>query len=312
MNGRVYDPVLGRFLSADPFVPYPLSTQGFDRYTYTDNNPLSFTDPSGFFFGSNAERGYDPRGGWAESTEAGGSAGDYGGGLGHGNQDDRAVAGGSSRPHHGYDARGGWAESTESRGGSIGGARGQLGAGAANPRERQIAQAAIPLTSYGTVVRGSMGGGVFPGTYGNPTWGTIEDAVREARGLGRDFGDRVMQGGDIMMQSGDIVMQGLRDLFRDLVVNEAKNLEEGAHPIGNNEKPTRGGGVNTDLPGGEKAAEETFNDLAKGEVKHDPDTGGLKAENDVRLRRRSDGRMRVEVPAGAGTWPGHETIHFND
>ena len=28
MNGRVYDPHLGRFLSADPFVQFPESTQG--------------------------------------------------------------------------------------------------------------------------------------------------------------------------------------------------------------------------------------------------------------------------------------------
>ena len=49
MNGRVYDPVLGKFLSADPIVQFPETTQGFNRYTYAANNPLSFTDPSGFF-----------------------------------------------------------------------------------------------------------------------------------------------------------------------------------------------------------------------------------------------------------------------
>lgn len=49
MNGRVYDATLGRFISPDPFVQFPLSTQGLNRYTYVDNNPLSFTDPSGFF-----------------------------------------------------------------------------------------------------------------------------------------------------------------------------------------------------------------------------------------------------------------------
>ena len=49
MNGRVYDPTLGRFLSADPFVQYPETTQGFNRYTYVSNNPLSYTDPSGFY-----------------------------------------------------------------------------------------------------------------------------------------------------------------------------------------------------------------------------------------------------------------------
>lgn len=50
MNGRVYDPTIGRFLSPDPNVQIPESTQGFNRYTYVNNNPLSYSDPSGFFF----------------------------------------------------------------------------------------------------------------------------------------------------------------------------------------------------------------------------------------------------------------------
>jgi RHS repeat-associated protein len=49
MNGRVYDPALGRFTSPDPFVQFPESTQGLNRYSYVNNNPLSYTDPSGFF-----------------------------------------------------------------------------------------------------------------------------------------------------------------------------------------------------------------------------------------------------------------------
>ncbi|MFS1526109.1 toxin C-terminal domain-containing protein [Microbulbifer sp. 2304DJ12-6] len=48
MNGRVYDPLIGRFLSADPFVQEPNNTQSYNRYTYVFNNPLSFVDPSGF------------------------------------------------------------------------------------------------------------------------------------------------------------------------------------------------------------------------------------------------------------------------
>jgi len=48
MNGRVQDPVLGRFLSADPFIPDPLNTQSYNRYSYVFNTPLSWTDPSGF------------------------------------------------------------------------------------------------------------------------------------------------------------------------------------------------------------------------------------------------------------------------
>lgn len=48
MNGRVYDPYLGRFLSADPFIDGADTTQGYNRFSYVANNPLSFTDPSGF------------------------------------------------------------------------------------------------------------------------------------------------------------------------------------------------------------------------------------------------------------------------
>ena len=50
MNGRVYDPKLGRFLSADPFVQAPANTQSYNRYAYVLNNPLSYTDPTGHFF----------------------------------------------------------------------------------------------------------------------------------------------------------------------------------------------------------------------------------------------------------------------
>jgi RHS repeat-associated protein len=49
MNGRIYDPFIGRFLQADPFVPAPTDSQSHNRYSYVRNNPLSATDPSGFF-----------------------------------------------------------------------------------------------------------------------------------------------------------------------------------------------------------------------------------------------------------------------
>jgi len=48
LNGRVYDPAIGRFLSADPVVQAPFNGQSLKRYSYVFNNPLSFTDPSGF------------------------------------------------------------------------------------------------------------------------------------------------------------------------------------------------------------------------------------------------------------------------
>jgi hypothetical protein len=50
MNGRIYDPTLGRFLQADPYIQAPKNSQSYNRYSYVLNNPLSFTDPSGYFF----------------------------------------------------------------------------------------------------------------------------------------------------------------------------------------------------------------------------------------------------------------------
>lgn len=49
-NGRIYDPVIGRLLTPDPNVQQPNDIQSFHRYTYVRNNPLRFTEPSGFIF----------------------------------------------------------------------------------------------------------------------------------------------------------------------------------------------------------------------------------------------------------------------
>ncbi len=48
MNGRIYDPVLGRFLSPDPFIQDPTLFQNFNRYSYILNKPTSGVDPSGY------------------------------------------------------------------------------------------------------------------------------------------------------------------------------------------------------------------------------------------------------------------------
>jgi hypothetical protein len=47
MNGRIYDPVIGRFFSPDKYVANSSFTQDFHRYSYARNNPLMYTDPSG-------------------------------------------------------------------------------------------------------------------------------------------------------------------------------------------------------------------------------------------------------------------------
>ena len=51
MNGRLYDPILGRFLSPDNYVQLPDFSQSFNRYSYCLNNPLKYSDPSGELFG---------------------------------------------------------------------------------------------------------------------------------------------------------------------------------------------------------------------------------------------------------------------
>ena len=50
MNGRLYDPVVHRFLQPDNFIQDPFNTQNFNRYSYVLNNPLKYTDASGEFW----------------------------------------------------------------------------------------------------------------------------------------------------------------------------------------------------------------------------------------------------------------------
>jgi RHS repeat-associated protein len=46
-NARVYDPTIGRFLSADTVVSDMSDGQALNRYSYIDNRPVSGTDPTG-------------------------------------------------------------------------------------------------------------------------------------------------------------------------------------------------------------------------------------------------------------------------
>jgi RHS repeat-associated protein len=47
MNGRCYDPWLGRMLSPDNYVQAAGYSQNYNRYSYAYNNPLKYTDPDG-------------------------------------------------------------------------------------------------------------------------------------------------------------------------------------------------------------------------------------------------------------------------
>ena len=49
MNARFYVGANGRFASADTIIPNPGSSQGFNRYAYSYNNPINFYDPTGHF-----------------------------------------------------------------------------------------------------------------------------------------------------------------------------------------------------------------------------------------------------------------------
>ncbi|MFP3596017.1 RHS repeat-associated core domain-containing protein [Chryseobacterium sp. SIMBA_029] len=51
MNGRLYDPLLRRFLNADENIQDPTNTQNYNKYGYVMNNPLMYNDPTGEFFG---------------------------------------------------------------------------------------------------------------------------------------------------------------------------------------------------------------------------------------------------------------------
>ena len=49
MNGRLYDPLLRRFLNADENIQDLHNTQNYNKYGYVFNNPLMYNDPSGEF-----------------------------------------------------------------------------------------------------------------------------------------------------------------------------------------------------------------------------------------------------------------------
>ncbi len=65
-NSRWYDPAAGRFIQADTIVPG--GVQGLDRYAYSYNNPVKYTDPTGFFSEDQIKTflGFDKDAAWEE------------------------------------------------------------------------------------------------------------------------------------------------------------------------------------------------------------------------------------------------------
>ena len=49
MNGRIYDPMLHRFINPDNNIQDAFNSQNFNRYGYALNNPLKYKDPGGEF-----------------------------------------------------------------------------------------------------------------------------------------------------------------------------------------------------------------------------------------------------------------------
>lgn len=64
MKGRIYDPVLGKFLSPDPLIQSPGNLQSYNRYSYVWNNPVNLIDPTGY-----AAQCYDRNPGCVPSEE---------------------------------------------------------------------------------------------------------------------------------------------------------------------------------------------------------------------------------------------------
>jgi RHS repeat-associated protein len=73
LHARYYDPRLGRFIQPDQAAPY-LPGVGINRYAYVFNNPIMFSDPSGF------GEGWDHNPNNPDSNNYGGGGGGGGGG----------------------------------------------------------------------------------------------------------------------------------------------------------------------------------------------------------------------------------------
>ena len=68
LNARYYDPTIGRFLSQDPWFGNLTSPQSLNKYSYAENNPLTYTDPTGLLRQDTYNSGVDKFSGAINST----------------------------------------------------------------------------------------------------------------------------------------------------------------------------------------------------------------------------------------------------
>ena len=71
-GARLYDPLLGRFISPDSIISKPRKLQAFNRYSYVLNNPLKYVDPSGHQDEGGGDEGGGGEGGvgWGAGDES--------------------------------------------------------------------------------------------------------------------------------------------------------------------------------------------------------------------------------------------------
>jgi len=86
-EARFYSPKLGRFLSPDTIVPGAANPQAWNRYSYTLNNPVRYTDPTGHYCVGDDEDCAD-EGGYGPAPSSGGGGNGGGGGGGNPHDDD--------------------------------------------------------------------------------------------------------------------------------------------------------------------------------------------------------------------------------
>ncbi len=55
MNGRLYDPLVGQMLGTDPALQNPFNSQNYNKYSYVLNNPMKYTDPTGWYVVNNID-----------------------------------------------------------------------------------------------------------------------------------------------------------------------------------------------------------------------------------------------------------------